>query len=156
LSEIDVKGGMIAIVKTALLLVVAARAALPCEIDTPSVKEALKRAEIVFRGSITEVRDSEIIFRVQRVWKGHVPPVFAMPKIISTAPCMAGFFENRVKVGAELLVYARRVPQISGTGYVAGAASRTALIEDATEDLRRLGRGRPPTICAVRTSGRTQ
>ena len=94
----------------------------------PRLRARSSGRRLFFRGTIAEIRDSEIIFRVERVWKGHVPPVFAMPKIVSTAPCMPGFFETQVKVGAELLVYARLVPQIHGTGYVAWAGSRTALI----------------------------
>jgi hypothetical protein len=120
------------------------------------VKGAVKQAEIVFRGTISEIRDSEIVFRVEGVWKGKVPPVFAMRKIVSTAPCIPGFFDNHIRVGAELLVYARRSPQVSGTGYVAQVGSRTGLLQDAAEDLRRLGRGHSPTICVIRRPGRTQ
>jgi len=49
------------------------------------------RAEIVFRGSITEIRESEIVFRVNRVWKGLVGAVMVMPKIEwRDTPCMPG------------------------------------------------------------------
>ena len=104
-----------------------------------------KRAEIIFRGSISEIRDSEIIFRVDRVWKGNVPAVVAVPNIERReSPCWPGFYRDHVKVGVELLVYARRIPWLNVNGYVPEAGSRTALVRDAAEDLRKLGRGRPP------------
>ncbi len=101
---VDVNG-MVAGVKVALLLVTGAMAALCCDPGTPSVKGAVKVAQIV---------------------------------------------------GAELLVYARMSPQTSSTGYMIPAGSRTALVQDAQQDLRTLGRGRPPTVCVVRQPGRTR
>src|SRR6185295_10096847 len=96
------------------LLLIGLRTATCCTVVPASVKEALKQAEIVFRGRITEVRDQEIIFQVERVWKGHIPTVFAMPKLIwSSTPCIPGFYQGYVKKGAELLVYARRMPEIN-------------------------------------------
>lgn len=135
---------------------IAAQTAFCCEMIVPSVKGAVKRAEIVFRGSIAEIRESEIVFHVDRVWKGHVPAVFAMPGIVwSSTPCMPGFFQGHVRDGAELLVYARRTPYLNIAGYVTDAGSRTTLVQDASEDLRKLGRGRPPTACVIRLSPRT-
>ena len=70
------------------------RLATGCEIDCKpeSVNHALKREDIVFRGTIMEITESEVIFSVAQVWKGTLPKVFAMPKIFSTGPCIPGFF----------------------------------------------------------------
>jgi len=88
------------------------RFAAGCEIDCKpeSVNHALKREDIVFRGTILEITKSQVIFSVAQVWKGTLPKVFAMPKILSTGPCILGFFEPRMKVGSDLLVYAHLVP----------------------------------------------
>lgn len=128
-----------------VLLTISLGAAICCKVVEPSVKDAVKRAQIVFQGTISEISDSEIIFHVERVWKGRVPARFSIPKITwSETPCMPGFFVGHVKRGAKLLVYARRVPEFNITGYVPTPGSRTALVEYATEDLRMLSPGHSP------------
>lgn len=132
-------------VRAVLLLFITVQTALCCELVVLSVKSAKKQAEIVFRGSITEVRESEIVFHVDRVWKGRVPAVLVMPKIewLGT-PCMPGFYEGHMWAGTELLVYARKIPWLKVNGYVPEAGSRTKLTRDATEDLQKLGDGHRP------------
>jgi hypothetical protein len=49
---------------------------------------------------------------------------------------MPGFFQAHVRVGAELLVYARKLSWVDVTGYVPEAGSRTALAQDAKEDMQ--------------------
>jgi hypothetical protein len=108
-----------------------------CELVLLSVKSAKKHAEIVFRSSITEVRESEIVFHVDRVWKGRVPAVLVMPRIEwRGTPCMPGFYQDHIWVGTELLVYARKIPWLAVKGYVPEAGSRTKLTRDAAEDLQ--------------------
>ena len=125
---------------------ITARVAFGCTVIEPPVKEAIKQAEIVFSGSIAGIRESEIVFLVDRVWKGHVPRVFAMPKIIySETPCMPGFYSGWVKVGAKFLVYARReIPGLKSNGYFPAPGSRTSPIERRGDDLRKLGNGHLP------------
>jgi hypothetical protein len=143
--------GIIADMRVTFVLLVSLQAALCCEVVEPSVKDAVKQAEIVFRGSITEISESAITFRVDRVWKGHVPAVFSMPKLVwRSTPCMPGFYQGHVSAGAELLVYARRMPGVDGTGYVPSPGSRTAPVQNASEDLKKLGTGRPPTSDVIR------
>ena len=132
------------------------RLAAACEIDCKpeSVNHALKRENIVFRGTITEITESQVIFSVAQVWKGTLPKVFAMPKIFSTGPCIPGFFEPQMKVGSDFVVYAHWVPaspKLPGLipseqlpGYVVGVCTRTALADSALEDLKKLGVGRQP------------
>ena len=126
------------------LLMIVSHAAACCELVEPPVKGALKRAEVVFSGVITDVRPSELVFRVDRVWKGQIPKTFVMPRITwSETPCMPGFYSGWVKEGAAFLVYARRLPSLNINGYVPEAGSRTRLLENATADLKMLGPGRP-------------
>jgi hypothetical protein len=127
------------------LLLIASHCASSCKLAEPTVKVATKRAEIVFSGAIVEVRESEIVFSVDRVWKGQISSRIEMPRIMSSAPCMPGFYQDWVKQGAKFLVYARHMPSLNTDGYVPGAGSRTQLIEDASVDLKQLGRGRPPS-----------
>jgi hypothetical protein len=132
--------------RVTFIVLIGLQAAMCCTVVEPSVRDAVKQAEIVFRGSITEISESAITFRVERVWKGHVPAVFSMPKVVwSSTPCMPGFYQRHVRTGAELLVYARRMPGMDGTGYVPSPGSRTAPVSNAIEDLKKLGAGRPPT-----------
>ena len=131
--------------RLAFSLIFSLHAAVGCEVSALSVKQARKQAQIVFRGRVQEVRASEIIFQVNRVWKGRVPAMFSMPKLTwSATPCQPGFYEGHVKPGAELLVYARQVPYLNVSGYVSTPGLRTAPIEYATQDLKRLGPGHPP------------
>ena len=140
-----------------LLLLLVARIGIACEFNckTPNVKAALEHEDIVFKGTISALGDSSITFAVQRVWKGTVPAVFTMPKVVNTAPCSPGFFEKQLSVGNELIVYAHwwapdaRVarslaPAGSLPGYVVSLCSRTGLSREASEDFRRLGPGRTP------------
>ena len=131
--------------RIAVLIVLCLRVAAGCTVVAPPVKDAVKQAQVVFRGMVTEISDSEITFRVDRVWKGPVTATFSMPKVIwSSSGCLPGFYQGIVKVGAELLVYARRVPEVDVSGYIPTPGSRTAPVANAADDLKRLGRGHQP------------
>lgn len=56
---------------------------------------------------------------------------------------MPGFYRGHVKLGAEMLVYARRVPEWAN-GYIPTPGSRTAPVEYSPEDLKKLGSGHRP------------
>lgn len=127
-----------------------------CELNckTQSPKRALKTSDIVFRGTVAEVTESEVIFTVERVWKGALPRIYKMPKVISPGPCLAGFSQREVQRGNDLVVYAiwwspsspvlDLFPRGSLPGFAVGLCSRTALARDATEDIKALGKGNPP------------
>jgi hypothetical protein len=79
------------------------------------VKEAKKHATVVFRGAISEYRDSGkgykiAVFQVRRVWKGHVGRVIQLSTFpgFSDAPC-ARFSTTLLEVGSDVLVFAREV-----------------------------------------------
>ena len=117
-----------------------------CDCFTPKISKAKKRADIVFRGRITGFRDTglgyrNIVFAVDRVWKGRVPPTFEMPVFKEQAACL-GFWPDFVQVGRHLLVYAYRLgnPPV----YFTDICSRTSLVEN-TKDFAELGLGHKPT-----------
>ena len=94
-----------------LSLSLVAGLASACEcIDLPA-KDAKQAAEVVFRGTAIALRDSGkgypiAIFRISRVWKGHVPEKFEMP--VYTISCGTGFQLN-VEVNSEFLVFGERL-----------------------------------------------
>src|SRR5689334_24555289 len=90
-----------------------------CDCRIPTVQTAMTHSEVVFRGTITALRDSHngsgispalvrdtkkiVVFRVSRVWKGEVGQIFEMPTIEETTACF-GFWPWLLKVGNDLLV----------------------------------------------------
>lgn len=64
-------------------LVWGAASALGCDCAPLSLIEAKAAAEVIFRGTITDIRRGKVSFRVDRVWKGNdiYPPV-AQPRPI--------------------------------------------------------------------------
>jgi hypothetical protein len=132
--------------KSALLVCAAwtASIALGCDCVGMSVNEATKRAEVVFRGTITDISAGKVIFRVDRVWKGDVGRTFDMPEFIEGGGCL-GFFEKLPKVGNDLLVYAGRLHRSSNDeDYFTSICTRTNLSSDAGEDFHKLGEGKLP------------
>jgi len=127
-----------------LLLAFSLRSAIACECVLPSPKAEAKRAEIVFRGVIAEITDAQIVFSVQRVFKGQVSERFSMYKLVLDGDCVDGFRRGLVKVGNELLVYAWRASYFT-EGFLTSTCSRTALTENASLDLKQLGSGHGPS-----------
>ena len=75
-----------------LLLLLSIRMATCCEYVKPSVKQAVKGSKVIFLGTITQVTDSEIVFVVQRAFKGRIAARFAMPNLMMMGtPCLPGF-----------------------------------------------------------------
>ncbi len=119
-------------------------AARGCDCAEVSVKEAKKWADVVFRASITDISEGKVFFRVDRVWKGNVGRTFEMPEFREEAACL-GFWPTHLKVGNDLLVYAKRMPLGSTDGaYFTNICTRTRLSSSASEDFSRLGRGTAP------------
>jgi hypothetical protein len=112
-------------------------------------------SDVVFRGTITALRDSEkaagisagfgrdtkkiVIFRVSRVWKGKVGQTFEMPAVEEIAACI-GFWPSFLKVGNDLLVYASRS---GGSEYYTSICGFHKRASDA-KDFRELGPGEDP------------
>jgi hypothetical protein len=123
-----------------LLTVTLSRA---CDCVTQPAKQAKRAAEVVFRGTIIDFRgsgsDRIVVFRVSTVWKGNVRQTFDMPAIEGDL-CYA-FLPRLLKVGNELIVYARKINQSSG-GYFPLVCN--TLLARNTKDIGALGPGNAP------------
>ena len=107
----------------------------------------MKHSDVVFRGTITDLRDTGkgygvVVFRITRVWKGHVGPILEMPALVDPAasPCVSLLWPGRLEIGGDLLVYAHKVND--GT-LLTSTCSRTRFARDS-QDFKILGAGRPP------------
>jgi hypothetical protein len=118
--------------------------ALGCDCAPVSLNQARSRAEVVFRGTITDIRGGNVSFRVDRVWKGDVGRTFNMPDFPETSACI-GFLDKWLQVGDDLVVFAWRVHRYPGDNeYVTDICTRTGLASEAGDALEKLGRGRLP------------
>jgi hypothetical protein len=121
-----------------------AASALGCECAPLSLNEAKEMAEVVFRGTITDIRAGNVSFRVKRVWKGDVGRTFDMPDFTESAACI-GFLPKWLQVGNDLLVFAARLDRYPGDNdYFTSICSRTSLASEAGDAFERLGRGKLP------------
>ena len=121
-----------------------AASALGCECVPLSLNEARAKAEVVFRGTITDIRSGTVSFRVDRVWKGDAARIFEMPDFPESAACI-GFAPKWLQVGNDLLVFAARLHRYPGDNdYFTSICGRTSLASEAGDALRRLGTGRLP------------
>lgn len=118
-----------------------------CSCSDPSVQVKRDRADIIFRGTIVELRNSHwwqptertVVFTVSRVWKGPVTATFEMPALVEQAACI-GFSSNLLKVGEDLLVYAFR----DGAKYYTDICGKHKAAKDAGRDFKELGLGKEP------------
>ena len=115
-----------------------------------SPSEELRESSAVFAGRVVSVRHtydpdgrsvsrddhSTIGFEVSAVWKGTV-----YEDMVITTPPTGGSCGFRFVEGEEYIVYAYDGPYVDG-GYSVGICTRTALLEQAQEDIDELGEGR--------------
>src|SRR5262249_42838063 len=116
---------------------------LGCDCAPRSVKQMTKSSEVVFRGTITQISEGKIVFRVTQIWKGDVGRTFNMPEFIESAACL-GFRERLLTVGNDLLVFASRLHRHEGDNdYFTDVCLPTGFASEAGETLKALGKGRP-------------
>ena len=138
--------------KWCLAFVLSVPFAYACGCIEGSVRAKKDYSDVIFRGTIIELRDSTIdhssplfedtkkiaVFRVSRVWKGDVGETFEMPAVKETSAC-TGFWPSYLKVGSDLLVYAKR----QGSDYYTAICGLHKPAKDA-KDLEELGPGEDP------------
>src|SRR5689334_13602081 len=117
------------LVRFSVLLCLTSGLSFACSCSTPiTAWVASINADVVFRGSITALRDVRevspdgvrfarriAVFRVSRVWKGRVGPTLEMTAPEAIEPCM-GSEPSYFKVGNDVLVYAMGSPKTSEYG----------------------------------------
>jgi hypothetical protein len=137
-------------------MVLVAGIAHACDCIEPSVESKQEHADVIFRGIIIAIPDAKggidfpagwvrdtkkmAVFRVSRVWKGDVGESFEMPAVEETSTCN-GFWAPYLKVGSDLLVYARRI----GHAYYTGICGSHKLAKGSAKDFNELGPGAEPT-----------
>ena len=124
-----------------------------CQCVEPSVQFKKDRSDVVFRGTVLELRDSDgagfslagvrktkriVLFHVIRVWKGEIGHTFEMVDVGQTDACM-GFWPAHLTIGSDLLVYASR----RDSDYVTGTCGLHKPGKDA-KDYEALGPGEEP------------
>lgn len=131
-------------------VLIASTGAFACTCDLPSpgktlkqqVSEARKKSKAVFSGEVVEVIEDpqmayvKVKFRVEKSWKS----VLTNEVIVITGRG-GGDCGYRFEVGARYLVFAYG----DGTKLETNICQRTKGLADAAEDLKLLGKGRPPT-----------
>ena len=105
----------------------------------PAFKDALSASSSVFVGKVKsekKVGDTKIFeFEVEKYWKG------AKKKKIKISVYETSRFQAWFEVGEKYLVYA--TAEDDGAFHV-GRCSRSKSIDDASEDLQKLGKGKRP------------
>jgi hypothetical protein len=107
-------------------------------VQWPSAKAATDAVDVVFRGSITARSSGSAVFRVEEVWKGPVHEQFGVEWKYEEGDC-SGFRVDDLKVGAELLVFAKRGDD--GV-YRTNICYPTKQVSEAGAELKELGPGK--------------
>jgi len=144
------------LMRLSVVLCLSSALSFACSCSPPiTAGMASLNANVVFRGTIAALRNvAEVspnggarytrriaVFRVSRVWKGRVGPIVEMTVPEEIMPCM-GSEPSYFKVGNDLLVYAKGSPKTSQ--YVMDSCSRSALAQNAKDDMNELGLGAEP------------
>jgi hypothetical protein len=139
---------------SALILILNASLAYPCDCVALPAKKAKAVSELVFWGTITGFRDSGegydlAIFEVALVWKGDVRRTFTMPALqgdnCHMFPGVPGQLRtgcSLLKIGNELLVYASRIRGSGNRNYYPMPCNTVKFA--IAGDVHSLGRGKKP------------
>ncbi|CEG28817.1 hypothetical protein [Bacillus sp. B-jedd] len=131
-----------------IVLMAAPNVSYACKcIDKPPVEQELKTSSAVFSGKVIEIREEKrnegvvekVLFEVNQTWKGPAESQIILESIQSS--CSFTF-----RKGMEYIVYAVPNSETNDkTALTTGVCDRTALLENAEEDLKLLGDSRQPT-----------
>jgi hypothetical protein len=138
------------------LLLVSFGSASACEcFSLPSVTQSFGEATAVFSGRVVSKGEYGVWFKVERAWKGVSSDRVYVYTGNARNLC-APWFKQR---GQRWLVYAYLAPLYRGMTVkksytyklMARMCDRTALLEDAADDLKQLGEGTAPANRPYRT-----
>jgi hypothetical protein len=112
-----------------------------CFCSRPDAKDALRYADIVFRGELIEHRGRIALFRVDEQWKGNLAKEVEVEWREGNHGDCDGFWPQFLKVGSHLLVFATRgTPGI----YHTSICLPTKFVDKAGAEIKELGPGNPP------------
>lgn len=115
----------------------------------PSVESEFSRSDAVFSGKVISVKDKRslngiltksVIFEVSQTWKGVKESQINITTGSGGGDCGIHFI-----VGEEYLVYSRESDMYGKKQLTTIMCDRTVDLASATEDLKYLGEGKPPT-----------
>ncbi|MFC7371635.1 hypothetical protein ACFQPF_08095 [Fictibacillus iocasae] len=137
------RAGLVFLLLMSIALIYQTNTALACScVPNPDPEAALKNADAVFSGKVTEITRTGFIeksravkIETQTIWKGSKNKHMLIYTAEQSASCGYEF-----AVGKEYIIYAYDHDGELHTGL----CSRTALLKDAGEDLHALGKGSPP------------
>ena len=114
-----------------------------CQCAVPHAPKAAELSDIVFRGVLTEHKGNAAVFRVREQWKGSVGSSIEIEWRLGDGGDCDGFWTRDLKIGNELLVFAKR----GRDGiYRTTICLPTTLVAISQEQLRELGPGKPPEM----------
>jgi hypothetical protein len=110
-----------------------------CIIKSPS--EALKEAKAVFSGKIIDVRETDVIVQVEKVWKGELPEKFKLYTGSRSDTC-----NFRFESGEKYLIYAVEYTYRENDGPILKASKclGTKNLKYAEKDLKELDKSITP------------
>ena len=123
------------------------RVAGSCTVIAPTLKQPVKHADAVFRGTISEYRDTGqgykiAVFQVSRVWKGRVGQIVEMSTDPGYRNCTCAVYSDKLlDVGSDEIVFASRV---KGQSYLTNYWCGTTSAKSYPDLLHKLGPGKPP------------
>jgi hypothetical protein len=131
------------------LLVIITSAVYACSCEIPDRSKAFKQAKAIFIGQVIEINQVKyqedkpdglfyaytIKFKVERYWKGNKTSEVVVLSDQGLLPCHTSKFI----VGKRYLVYAYGKKLLAPIN-----CNRSRAVEDASEDLEKLGKGREP------------
>jgi hypothetical protein len=117
----------------------------PPDQEDVKFQEILRNSDLVFRGKIVAHRDGVAVFRVYEYWKGNIKSNAEVEWRRGDRGDCNGFWPDDLKVGNELLVFARK----GRFGvYRTDICLATGLASKAQNVLRVLGPGKQVPISA--------
>ena len=112
-----------------------------CTCGREPAKQALRYADVAFRGELIEHRGGAAVFRVDEVWKGDLGKTVEFEWRDGSHGDCNGFWPQFLKVGNKLLVFGT---SDSHGFYRTSICLPTRFVSDVAEDLKELGPGKPP------------
>lgn len=123
-----------------LLCISFSKTGTACTCAFPMIRAEIESSDIVFRGEIVAHKNGAALFRVHEQWKGNLGNSVRVEWRRGDRGDCDGFWPNELKVGNELLVFAKK----GRDGiYRTSICLPTSFASEARRVLDVLGPGRP-------------